>query len=401
MFINTIGVVGAGKMGAGIAQMISYCDLPVVIYDISAEQVEKGMEEIRSIYQSRVDKGKMGEREAEEKLSYVTPTTDIADLASVDLVIEAVPEKFSIKSKVFAELNEVCNEDAIFATNTSAISVTALGTASGRPERFVGLHFFYPANVMKLVEVIPGLLTLEDTVRAVTSFAGDIRKIAVPVKECPGFLVNRLLLPYLNACANAGVHFGFEKVDELAKEFGFPMGPFTLMDNLGLDVCYHAGKVMEEGYGPRMKTEEGIRCLVENGRIGIRAGAGFYEYDGRTETAKEIIAKNSSPSEPVYGSAEEGFDRALALMVNEAALCLQEGITDATNLDTAMLAGIGFPLASDGLLHWADSFGIDKILATLRKNAERNPLDWPSTLLVQMVDAGTIGKSSGQGFHYY
>jgi len=401
MYITTVGIVGAGKMGAGIAQMISYCDLPVIIYDISAEQVEKGMDEIRSIYQSRVDKGKMGDHEASEKLSYITPTTSMEDLAAADLIIEAVPENVKIKSEVFAKLNEVCNEDAIFASNTSAISITELGAASGRPEHFVGLHFFYPANVMKLVEVIPGLLTLEDTVRAVTSFAGEIRKIAIPVKECPGFLVNRLLLPYLNACANNGAHFGFEEVDNLAREFGFPMGAFTLMDNLGLDVCYHAGKVMENGYGPRMKTDDSIRYLVEGGRLGVRVGAGFYEYDGRTETAKDVIAKGGDIPKPHFQSAKEGFELALALMVNEAALCLQENITDATNLDTAMLAGIGFPLESEGLLHWADSYGIDKILNTLQKNAEHNPLAWPSTLLVQMVKAGTTGKDAGQGFFYY
>jgi len=193
----------------------------------------------------------------------------------------------------------------------------------------------------------------------------------------------------------------FEEVDNLAREFGFPMGAFTLMDNLGLDVCYHAGKVMENGYGPRMKTDDSIRYLVEGGRLGVRVGAGFYEYDGRTETAKDVIAKGGDIPKPHFQSAKEGFELALALMVNEAALCLQENITDATNLDTAMLAGIGFPLESEGLLHWADSYGIDKILNTLQKNAEHNPLAWPSTLLVQMVKAGTTGKDAGQGFFYY
>jgi 3-hydroxyacyl-CoA dehydrogenase / enoyl-CoA hydratase / 3-hydroxybutyryl-CoA epimerase len=400
-YLSSIGVVGSGKMGAGIAQVITYADLPVVLYDISEEQTQKGLEEIQQIYQSRVDKGKMDASTAAEKVSYVTITTDLNDLADVDLIIEAVPESVKIKSEVFSKLNEICNEDTIFATNTSAISITELGAASGRPDRFVGLHFFYPANIMKLVEIIPGLDTDDDTVSSMESFAMDIRKIPAVVKECPGFLVNRLLLPYLNYCAEIAVHAGLRPVEDAALEFGFPMGPFTLMDNLGLDVCCHAALVMEQGYGLRAKVSPVIKTLVNAGRFGVRTGAGFFEYDEREDTFESLVQSRYSPALNPTAFAKREFDVAIALMVNEAALCLQENITDSSTLDTAMLAGIGFPLDKDGLLHYADEVGLDVVLDRLVENAEKDPMQWPSQLVRQMVSAGHLGKKTGEGFFSY
>ncbi len=188
-------------MGAEIAQVITYAGLPVCLKDTSEELVKKGVEKIRAIYKRRVDKGKMTAQEMESKMALVIPTVSYDDFKDVDLVIEAVPEKMDLKRKVFQELDKVMGESAILASNTSALSISEMGAATKRPEKFVGIHFFYPASVMKLIEVIPGLATSAETVEDAINFSESLRKIPVRVNECAGFLVNRLLMPYLNEAA--------------------------------------------------------------------------------------------------------------------------------------------------------------------------------------------------------
>ena len=201
MYIYKAGVVGAGQMGSEIAQVISYAGLPVVLKDVKDEFVQKGVARIRGIYQRRVDKGKMTREEMEQKISLVIPTTSYDDFKDVDIVIEAVPEKMELKKKVFQDLESHVSEGTIFASNTSALSISEMAAATKRPEKFIGMHFFYPASVMKLVEVIPGLATGQETVEDVTNFSESLRKLPVRVNECAGFLVNRLLMPYLNEAA--------------------------------------------------------------------------------------------------------------------------------------------------------------------------------------------------------
>ncbi|MER3458301.1 MAG: 3-hydroxybutyryl-CoA dehydrogenase, partial [Chloroflexota bacterium] len=238
MYIFKAAVVGAGAMGAEIAQVISFSGLPVVLKDIDQAMLDKGMARIRRIYESRVEKGKMQPSEAENKIALVEPTLSYDSFGDVDIVIEAVPEKIAIKKAVFAELDNVCPESTIFASNTSALSISELGASTRRPHKVIGMHFFNPAHVMKLVEVIPGLDTSQETVDDVVQFAESLRKIPVVVQECPGFLVNRLLMPYLNEATIAlgeGAATASE-IDAAMVDFGMPMGPFTLMDMLGLDV---------------------------------------------------------------------------------------------------------------------------------------------------------------------
>ncbi|MGQ9668210.1 MAG: 3-hydroxyacyl-CoA dehydrogenase family protein, partial [Anaerolineae bacterium] len=203
MYIFKAGVVGAGAMGSEIAQVISYSGLPVVLKDVDQAMLDKGMERIRDIYQRRVDKGKMSAGEMQSKLDLIQPTLTYDGFEDVDIVIEAVPEKMSIKQRVFAELDEVCPEGTIFASNTSALSISEMAAATKRPAKVIGMHFFNPAHVMKLVEIIPGLDTSQETVDDVVMFAESLRKIPVVVQECPGFLVNRLLMPYLNEAVKA------------------------------------------------------------------------------------------------------------------------------------------------------------------------------------------------------
>ena len=198
MYIFKAAVIGAGAMGAEIAQVISYSGLPVILKDVDQAMLDKGLTRIRKIYQGRVDKGKMSASDMDGKLSLVMPTLTYDDFGDVDIAIEAVPEKMSVKRAVLGELAKVLPESAIVASNTSALSISEMGAASGRPAKMAGMHFFNPAHVMKLVEIIPGLDTAQETVDDVVAFTESLRKLPVVVQECPGFLVNRLLMPYLN-----------------------------------------------------------------------------------------------------------------------------------------------------------------------------------------------------------
>lgn len=381
MYIYKAGVVGAGLMGSGIAQVVSFGGLPVVLKDVSAALVDRGLAAARAVYEARAKKGKMTADDVEKKMALITGTTSAADFKDVDIVIEAVPESLDIKSRVFAELNAVCPPSTIFATNTSALSVTAMAAASGRPERVVGLHFFYPAPVMKLVEVIPALQTSPEVVDASIAFVEGLRKLPVRVKECAGFLVNRLLMPYLGEAARLVEERAAtpEQVDRACVEFGLPMGPFFLADTLGLDICFHTAEVMAHSYGPRAAVPGVIRRLYADKKFGAKSGAGFYAHG---ETKHDLCAY--LPAKP----AGTAFDlrRMLYAMVNEAALCVDEGVAAPSDIDIAMMAGTGWPQKTGGLLHWADAEGLPKILAALR---EWNDLRfWPAPYLVRLVEAG-------------
>ncbi len=406
MYIFKVAVVGAGIMGAEITQVVSYAGLPVVMKDIDQAILDKAMDHIRGIYQRRVDKGKMSPGDMASKMDLITPTLTYDEFGDVDLVIEAVPERVEIKKRVFQELHEVCPESTIFASNTSALSISEMGTASGRPEKMIGMHFFNPAHVMKLVEVIPGLDTSQETVDDIVMFSETLRKIPVVVKECPGFLVNRLLLPYLNEAVMA-LEEGAASAPEIDKamvEFGMPMGPFTLMDMLGLDVAYDVGQYMGEEYGERMKGAPLFAKLVERGRLGEKSGAGFYDYPGgETETLEQIIRELQESGEVPTGT-EFSVDRLILPMINEATLCLQEGIASASDIDMAMIAGTGMTYHGErmGPLAVADEMGLDVVLEKLEALRERLGERFRPTWSLRLkVRAGHLGKKVGRGFHEY
>ena len=403
MYIYKAGVVGAGTMGAEIAQVITYSGLPVVLRDISEDLVARGMEKIRAVYASRVKKGKMTESDVEAKMALVTTATSLDALADADIVIEAVPEKMDLKKTVFAELDKVCRESTILATNTSALSISAIASATKRAGKVIGMHFFFPAHVMKLVEVIPGLATQEDTVTDVTAFAESLRKLPVRVEECAGFLVNRLLMPYLNEaayCLQEGAADA-KAIDAAAGSFGMPMGPLILVDQLGLDVCAEVVGVLLGSYGYRMKPAEIWKKLQERKRFGAKTGAGFYVYsEGEKDLLPEIIAEVQK--EKGVKGTPFSLERMLYPMVNEAAYCLEERVASAKDIDLAMIAGVGFPQAKGGLLAWADEVGLDTILATLeRLHASFGDRFFPAPRLRRMVDAGFLGKKTKRGFHEY
>jgi 3-hydroxyacyl-CoA dehydrogenase len=404
MYIFKAGVVGAGTMGGEIAQVITYAGLPVVMKDINQEMLDAGMDKIRSIYQRRVDKGKMGVGDMASKLDLVTPTLSYDDFSDVDIVIEAVPEKMAIKRQVFQELEEACPEQTIFASNTSALSISEMAAATGKPHKIIGMHFFNPAHVMKLVEVIPGLDTGRETQDDVVMFTETLRKIPVVVQECPGFLVNRLLMPYLNEATMAlgeGAATATE-IDTAVVEWGMPMGPFTLMDMLGIDVCGDVGEYLYSEYGERMTPAPLFERLLEAGRLGEKSGAGFYDHPGgESEEVHQMIKELQAAGEVEMGTSFS-VERVMYPLINEAAQCFLENVATMTDIDMAMVAGTGMTYEGDrvGPLVIADQIGLDEIVDNLRNlEDELGPRFRPARPLTLRVRAGHLGVKSGKGFY--
>lgn len=401
MYIYKAGVIGAGTMGAQIAQVISFAGLPVVLKDLRQDAVDKGLATIRKMYQSRVDKGKMTAGEMEQKLALVTGSTSYDDFKDVDLVVEAVFEELGVKQKVLREAEATLPESAILATNTSALSISAIGSAVARPGKLIGMHFFNPAHVMKLVEVIPGLATSSETVDDTVAFAESLRKIPVRVQECAGFLVNRLLMPYLNEAALAledGVG-SMKEIDQALIATGLPMGPFVLLDMIGIDVAQKVAEILYDAYGPRMAAADLLDELVKRKRLGQKVGRGFYMEGVDTELPALLaeIQKKRGTKKVTFTP-----ERLVLPMINEAVICLQEGVATPTDIDIAMVAGMGFPQDKGGPLHLADAIGIDVVTAELtRLTRELGPRFWPAPMLKRMVAANYLGVKTKQGFFTY
>lgn len=402
MYIFKAGVVGAGTMGAEIAQVISFSGLPVVLKDVDQRMLDRGMETIREIYQSRVDKGKMSAGEMESKLALVEPSLSYDSFADVDIVIEAVPEKMAIKKAVFAELQKCVPETTLFASNTSALSISEMAAATDRSGKVIGMHFFNPAHVMKLVEIIPGLDTAQETIDDVVMFTESLRKIVVVVQECPGFLVNRLLMPYLNEatyCLQEGAATA-EEIDAALVEFGMPMGPFTLMDMLGIDVCQYVGEYLYQEYGPRMTPAPLFYKLVEAGRFGEKVGKGFYGYGDETdEPVRQMVTAFGKDPNSQFTVA-----RVIYPMINEAVLALQEHIAAAADIDMSMIAGTGMTYQGErkGPLATADEIGLDVVLAGLESlHQQYGERFRPARLLRTYARAGHLGVKARRGFNEY
>ncbi len=274
-------VVGAGTMGGEIAQTIANSDIPVVLKDVEQQFVDQGLEKARSLWQGRVDSGKMDEAERDRKLSLISGTTTYEGFGDVDFVIEAVPERMEIKRAVFAELDGATPGHAILASNTSSLSITEMGRATSRPELVVGFHYFYPASVMRLVEVIEGQDTAPATVQAALNFAQAIRKMPIRCLEAPGFVVNRILNSSVSELWRYQIETGadVQEIDRLVTESkAAPMGPFFLSDLLGLDTALHVAMHLAESYGDRFVVHPKMKELVAEGDLGAKTGKGFYEH---------------------------------------------------------------------------------------------------------------------------
>jgi 3-hydroxyacyl-CoA dehydrogenase len=283
MFVFKAAVVGAGTMGGEIAQTIANAEIPVVLKDVEAKFVDQGLEKARSLWQARVDQGKMEPSELERKIALITGTTDYDQFGDVDLVIEAVPERMVIKQTVFSELDEVTPGHAILASNTSSLSITEMGEVTSRPDKVVGFHFFYPASVMRLIEVIESDDTSPETAQAAANFAQRIRKVPIRCAEAPGFVVNRILNSSVSELWRFQEETGMDvkELDKLvADSKAAPMGPFFLTDLLGLDTVLHVAEHLRESYGDRFFVHKQMQELVAAGDLGAKTGKGFYEHGG-------------------------------------------------------------------------------------------------------------------------
>jgi 3-hydroxyacyl-CoA dehydrogenase len=283
MFVFKAAVVGAGTMGGEIAHVIAGAGIPVVLKDVEQKFVEQGTEKARSLWQGRVDAGKMEAAELERRLALITGTTAYDPFGDVDFVIEAVPERMDVKQAVFSELDEVTPGHAILSSNTSSLSVTEMGEATSRPDKVVGFHFFYPASVMRLIEVIEGDDTSAETAQAAANFAQAIRKVPIRCGEAPGFVVNRILMSSVAELWRFQEETGTDvrELDTIVGESkAAPVGPFMLVDLIGLDTVLHVAEYLEQAYGDRFYVHNEMRERVAAGDLGAKTGKGFYEHGG-------------------------------------------------------------------------------------------------------------------------
>ncbi|HEY5189264.1 MAG TPA: 3-hydroxyacyl-CoA dehydrogenase family protein, partial [Solirubrobacteraceae bacterium] len=281
MFVFKAAVVGAGTMGGEIAQTIAAAGIPVVLKDVDQKFVDQGLEKARSLWEARVQEGKLDPAERDRKLNLITGTTGYETFGDVDFVIEAVPERMEIKQTVFAELDAVTPGHAILASNTSSLSITEMGEVTSRPDKVVGFHFFYPASVMRLIEIVEGDDTSADTSQAAANFAQAIRKMPIRCGEAPGFVVNRILNSAVSELWRYQEETGtpIPELDKAVAESKVaPMGPFYLTDLLGLDTVVHVAEHLREAYGERFFVHREMRELVAAGNLGAKTGKGFYEH---------------------------------------------------------------------------------------------------------------------------
>jgi 3-hydroxyacyl-CoA dehydrogenase len=281
MFVFKAAVVGAGTMGGEIAQTIASADIPVVLKDVDQKYVDQGLAKARSVWQGQVDAGKLDAAGLERKLALITGATDYSGFGDVDFVVEAVPERMTVKQAVFSELDETTPGHAILASNTSALSITEMGEATSRPDKVVGFHFFYPASVMRLIEVIEGEDTSPATAQAAINFAQTIRKLPIRCGEAPGFVVNRILNSAVSELWRVQEETGMDvqELDRLVAESKTaPMGPFYLTDMLGLDTVLHVAEHLRESLGERFFVHAGMQELVAAGDLGVKTGKGFSEH---------------------------------------------------------------------------------------------------------------------------
>jgi len=360
--VQKVGVLGAGVMGAGIAQWCSARGLTVRLKDIRAEFVAAGIRRIAAVYREGVKRRKVSRLDAEHGFGRVHPTTEYTGFGDCDIVIEAVLEKIEVKRQAFAELIPQLRNDCIIASNTSAIPIDELAEASERPKRFVGIHFFNPVHKMPLVEIVRGTKTAPEVVAAAVEFAKKLKKIPIVVKGSPGFLVNRLLLPYLNEAGKLlGEGVSVEAIDEAMVEFGMPMGPLRLLDEVGIDVAYDVAHELAEAFKERMVVAPVLKQVHEMGLKGRKGGVGFYIYKGKDERVNRRVAKlwRKPRGERVTPPpAQEIQRRLIRVMIEEARLCLSEGVVATEDdIDTGMIFGTGFPPFRGGLVKYARDSG--------------------------------------------
>jgi 3-hydroxyacyl-CoA dehydrogenase/enoyl-CoA hydratase/3-hydroxybutyryl-CoA epimerase len=381
--VNKTAVIGAGVMGAGIAQWISSRGIKVLLKDIKSEFVANGIKTISKLYSAAVSKRVMTKSEASSKLDNVTPITESLPMKTVDLVVEAAVEQLDIKQNLFAELETLVRDDTILATNTSALSIVDVAEKMEHKERVVGIHYFNPVHKMKLVEVVKGECTSEETVLKATQFVKKTGKLPVIVKDSPGFLVNRILMPYLIEAvhlANGGNDI--EHTDKLLRKFGMPMGPFRLIDEVGGDVCQHVADDLLNRLNTKFPNSNLLRRMIEEGNLGKKSGQGFYKYSKGKSNGACDVPRNSTFR--LQCENEEIVDRLILIMINEAVRCLEEEVVASPkDVDFGMIMGTGWAPFRGGPIRYLDSVGSKKIAERLQELAKKDAYFTPCDMLLE------------------
>lgn len=388
--IGKAGVLGAGIMGGGIAALMAEQGLPVRLRDIRYEPILTALRTAREGWDRSVRRGRLDPGRRDECMARIAPTLDLTGFTRCDLVVEAVVESLDVKRQVLAEMEPLLSDQAVFASNTSSIPIGEIAASAARPDRVVGLHFFNPVHRMPLVEVIPGPDSSPQAVATVRAFALRLGKLPVVVKDSPGFLVNRILMFYLGEAIRLleeGVPI--DAVDRAMTGFGMPLGPFALMDEIGLETALHVARVMQGAYGKRAEgSTRALEALIVSERRGARDGGGFYRYRRGQRTLPDPEAYNLAQArEPRDLPPETIQERLILAMVNEAAVCLADRVVQRpADLDIAMITGTGFPPFRGGLLRYADSNGIAVTVDRLSRLADAHGERFrPAGLLRDMV----------------
>ncbi|HXF10623.1 MAG TPA: 3-hydroxyacyl-CoA dehydrogenase NAD-binding domain-containing protein [Desulfuromonadaceae bacterium] len=389
--VRRTAVIGAGVMGAGIAQWLSARGLPVILRDINAEQVARGMAAIAKTYRDGVKRHSLSKIEARDGMDRVYPAPEEVSLRNVDLVVEAAVENLELKKKIFARLDALAGDGTILATNTSALPVSELAATTRLPERVLGLHFFNPVHRMQLVEIVAARQTSPDVLQRAVKLTQQIGKLPVVVKDSPGFLVNRILMPYLIEAGNLFEHGAtVEALDDAMLNFGMPMGPMRLIDEVGVDVSLHVAQTLAAHFGDRMKIPLALGRLMELKWLGRKSGRGFYVHEKGKERPNPGTDSLVQDRAMASVSAEELQERMVFLMVNEAARCLEEQVvTEPADVDFAMIMGTGFAPFRGGPLRYADGLGLDKVVGAMDNLVDRGAEYFqPCDLMKSMAAAG-------------
>lgn len=388
--VSRLAVLGAGIMGGGIAYAAASRGNTVLLQDVAQNALDQGMAESQRLLARQVASGRLSQTRADALFAGIHPTLSYSGFESIDIVIEAVVESIAVKKAVLEEIERHVGPETIIASNTSSLSLAEMSRPLSRPENFVGLHFFNPVPSMPLVEVVRGPKTSEQAVATAAGFASAIGKTPIVVKECPGFLVNRILTPYLLGFLRA-VHAGadFLELDRIMEAFGWPMGPAHLQDVIGLDTLLHALQGISAGYADRMRLDfpHAIAMLVDRGRLGQKSGAGFYRYEpgprGKPVKTRDpgvaALLTAIQPDGTQTFSDEEWCERLMLPMIVEAARCLEEGVVgSAAEVDMSLVLGLGFPRFVGGPLKYADWLGLRRLVARCDAHASLGGLYLPT-----------------------
>lgn len=387
--VNKCGILGAGVMGGGIAQLVSDHDIAVRLKDISYKALGQALKTASGVFTHALKRRKLKKYQVSYKMGLISPTTSYSGFGNADLIIEAVVENLDIKKKVFSELAGVTAPGVVLASNTSALPIIEMAKASGIPKQVAGLHFFNPVHRMPLVEIIRSRETSDQTLATLIGFARKIGKLVIVVNDVPGFLINRILIAYLIEAAfllEEGIKIS--RIDKIARDFGMPMGPIELVDEIGIDVGYKVVKILGDAYGARMRMPSVLMKAKEEKLLGKKAKLGFYIYRGKKKIPNPKICKLISNVKPKTISDDVVLKRIIYVMINEAARCLDEKVIQRPEtVDIGMIMGTGFAPFRGGLLRYADALGVNNVVSELNRLAREFSVDrfTPCEYLVKMA----------------